>query len=235
MQYTPILTMPASKDPFFLAKSAGGLNPGIPRPSGSRLHFANCVFFGIGAYAKHWGVWLPSTNAENLYSAAQKMGLPVSQTPQLGALIVWAAGAVGNGSDGAGHVGSVEKINADGSIVTAESGWNASKAFWTTTRKRGSDGNWGQRSSYRFLGFVLPPDAVACPYRTPTKAILRGSTGEEVRWLQWQLIRAGTLDEDELDGDFGARTERALVYFQYLHKLDVDGICGPKTRAKLLS
>lgn len=230
MQYTPILTMPDSKDPFFLAKSAGGLNPGIPRKAGSTLHFANCVFFALGAYAKHWGVWLPSTNAENLYSAAQKMGLPVSQTPQLGALIVWAVGTVGNGADGAGHVGSVEKINADGSIVTAESGWGASKAFWTTTRKRGSDGNWGQRSTYRFLGFILPPDQDQI-----THTIKEGDKGADVELMQARLAAKGYLRKTEVDGDFGLITLGAVLCFQLKNGLTVDGICGPATRAALMA
>lgn len=229
--FTPRLTLPDKANKYYIAKAEGGLNPGIPRPSGSRLRFANCVFYALGRFAELWDIWLDSTNAENFCDMAKRHGLSIGQTPVPGAIAVWAKGEVGNGSDGAGHVAIVEIVNAQ-NIVTSESGWNAKTEFWTQTRKNGA--NWGQSSAYRFLGFILPPDAVACPYRTPTKAILRGSTGEEVRWLQWQLIRAGTLDEDELDGDFGARTERALVYFQYLHKLTVDGICGPKTRAALM-
>ena len=230
MQYTPILSMPDTKDPYFISKSAGGLNPGIPRKTGSTLPFANCVFFALGAYAKHWGVWLPSTNAENLCDAAQKMGLPISQTPQLGALIVWAVGKVGNGADGAGHVGSVEKINADGSIVTAESGWNASKAFWTTTRKRGTDGNWGQRSTYRFLGFILPPEQSDTQL---THALREGDKGAEVELMQARLAAKGYMRRNEVDGDFGLITLGAVLAFQMKNGLTVDGICGPATRAKL--
>ena len=227
VQYIPILSMPDNSDKYFIAKNEGGMNPGVPRKKGSKLHFANCVFFAIGAYAKHWGTWLPSTNAENLYAAAEEMGLPVSQTPQLGALIVWAAGMVGNGSDGAGHVASVEKINSDGSIVTAESGWNASKAFWTTTRRRCSDGNWGQKSTYRFLGFILPPDVQL------THALREGDRGAEVELMQARLAAKGYLRKTEVDGDFGLITLGALLCFQLKSGLAVDGICGPKTRAKL--
>ena len=123
MLFVPILQRPTENDPYFLAKSDGGLNPCIPHPAGSTLYLNNCVFFAVGAYAKHFGVWLPSRNAEDLYAAASALGLPVSQMPQTGALAVWAKGKTLNGSDGAGHVASVEQVNADGSIVTAESGW----------------------------------------------------------------------------------------------------------------
>lgn len=226
VQYIPILSMPDKSDRYFIAKTEGGLNPGVPRKTGSKLHFANCVFFAIGAYAKHWGTWLPSVNAENLYAAAEEMGLSVSQTPQLGALIVWAAGKVGNGTDGAGHVASVEKINADGSIVTAESGWGASKAFWATTRKRCSDGNWGQKSTYRFLGFILPPVQLV-------HALREGDRGAEVELMQARLAAKGFLRRSEVDGDFGLITLGALLAFQFKSGLEVDGVCGPKTRAKL--
>lgn len=50
----------------------------------------------------------------------------------------------------------VEKVIGDTEIVTSESGYAASKPFWTQTRKKGN-GNWGQASSYKFLGFIYNP------------------------------------------------------------------------------
>ena len=67
-------------------------------------------------------------------------------------------GSTLSGSDGAGHVATVEKINADGTIYTSESGYG-SKAFWNQTRSN-SNGRWGMASSYSFRGFIYLPDDV---------------------------------------------------------------------------
>jgi surface antigen len=228
--FQPRLTLPEKGNRFYIEKAAGGLNPCIAKPSGSSLRFANCVFYAAGRFAEITGIWLPSTNAENFVNRAKAMGLTISQKPALGAIICWAKGKVEDGSDGAGHVGVVEIINASGSIVTSESGWGAKKEFWTTTRK--NDGNWGQNSSYRFLGFILPPD-VQCPYAFPNVTIRKGDNGDAVKWLQWQLVRAGVLEDTEIDGDFGNRTERALVYYQWKTNLEIDGVCGSQTKKAL--
>lgn len=226
--FTPRITIPAKDNRYYIAKTEGGLNPGVPRPKGSPLRFANCVFYALGRFAELWGVWLKSTDAENFVSEAKKIGLTVSQTPVLGAVAVWAKGAVGNGSDGAGHVAVVEIVNPTGSIVTSESGWSAKTEFWTTTRLPG--GNWGQPAGYRFLGFVLPP-GTASP--APTGTVKEGDRGDGVKWLQQRLIAAGYLRKSELDGDFGLITLGAVCAFQLRHGLKVDGICGPATQAEL--
>ena len=97
-------------------------------------------------------------NAEQFVTRAKALGLTVGQTPRLGAIAVWQAGATLQGTDGAGHVAIVEKMVSDTEIVTSESGWKAAKPFWTQTRKKGT-GNWGQGSSYKFLGFIYNPAA----------------------------------------------------------------------------
>ena len=224
--FTPRLEIPPKGNPCYIAKSEGGLNPCIPRPSGSKLRFANCVFYAVGRFAEITGIWLKSTNAENFIAVAKEMGLTVSDKPHPGAVIVWAKGKVGDGSDGAGHVAVVEIINGTGSIVTSESGWNAKKEFWTQTRK--NDGNWGQSSAYRFLGFILPPAV------EPAVTVLRkGDTGDAVRQMQTALADKGYLRESEIDGDFGRITLGAVCAFQLEAGLEVDGIAGPKTQAAL--
>lgn len=222
MMFTPRLKLPEKDNPYYTAKSEGGLNPCVPRPSGSNLRFANCVFYAVGRFAEITGIWLKSTNAENFCKSAKEMGLTVTQNPSPGCIAVWAKGEVGNGNDGAGHVACVEIVNTSGSIVTSESGWNAKNAFWTQTRK--NDGNWGQAKSYRFLGFVQPPSPVV-------RALKKGDKGDDVRQLQTALADYGYLREKEIDGDFGVITLGAVLAFQFEHSLDVDGIAGPKTRA----
>lgn len=54
-----------------------------------------------------------------------------------------------------------------------------------------------------------------------------GSKGNEVRQLQQSLVDKGfTLS---IDGDFGAKTENAVLYYQKTKGLAVDGIVGDKT------
>lgn len=220
--FKPQLTCPEKTDGYFISKKEGGLNDSIPRPEGSKLQFANCVFYARGIFAKRYGVWIPSANAEDLTIKAALVGLQVSQTPQEGALAVWAKGKQQTSADGAGHVASVEIVNANGSIVTSESGWNANKPFWTQTRR--ATPNWGQDSSYWFVGFILPP----------MKDILRlGSSGVAVNTLQSMLYAGGYLRGNEIDGRFGKITLGAVCAFQLLNGLDVDGVCGPKTWEKL--
>lgn len=224
MMFTPRLDIPEKSNRYYIAKSAGGLNPCIPKPAGSPLRFANCVFFASGRFAEITGIWLPSTNAENFVNEAKKRGLTISDKPQPGAIAVWAKGKVGDGSDGAGHVAVVEIVNASGSIVTSESGWNAKKEFWTQTRK--NDGNWGQGSAYRFIGFILPPASSVTVLR-------KGDKGEAVKKLQEALAQRGYLRKAEIDGDFGTITLGAVLAFQLESGLEVDGIAGPQTQSAL--
>lgn len=118
--------------------------------------------------------YLRPVNAENFIQ--YKGTLEVGMEPRLGACMVWQKGATLTGSDGAGHVAIVEKIVSAAEIVTSESGWGASKPFWTQTRKKGSDGNWGQGSGYKFLGFIYNP-AACCQGTAPAaSASTNGST-----------------------------------------------------------
>lgn len=54
-----------------------------------------------------------------------------------------------------------------------------------------------------------------------------GSAGAVVSALQTALAAAGYALA--VDGDFGAKTEAALIAYQAHHGLTADGICGPKT------
>ena len=71
------------------------------------------------------------------------------------------------------------------------------------------------------------------PYLPPTVSLRRGSghmTG--VCWLQWELTAHGF--PCEVDGSFGAKTEKQLRAYQAAEGLAVDGSCGSATRASLL-
>lgn len=71
------------------------------------------------------------------------------------------------------------------------------------------------------------------PYPVPTRTIKYTGKptqkGDDVRWVQWELVEAGY--DIEIDGSFGPASDRALRAYQAQHELTVDGKCGPATRA----
>lgn len=71
------------------------------------------------------------------------------------------------------------------------------------------------------------------PFAVPTKVLWQGigdKTG--VCWLQWELTAHGF--PCDIDGSFGPATLRQLKAYQKANGLEVDGRCGPATRASLL-
>lgn len=162
-KFVPRLTIPEKGNPYYNTISNGGYSTAIiGKPTCPGLNtLANCVAFAAGRFNEIIGkkkfVYLNyPPNAEDFIARAKSEGLTISQEPSLGAIIVWSKGKAGNPSDGAGHVAVVEQINADGSIITSESGYNCSNPFWTTKRYY-SGGTWGNSAPYYFLGFIKNP------------------------------------------------------------------------------
>lgn len=75
------------------------------------------------------------------------------------------------------------------------------------------------------------------PYTPPKLSIQKSSSGEGVRWMQWQLGRKKYKGQDSnilgCDGSFGPNTQYALMCFQKDNGLKVNGICDAATREKL--
>lgn len=235
MEFTPRLTRPEAGNKYYIRVASGGYSTAIlGKPVDKDCDvLSNCVGFAVGRFHEiancpEFNLIMP-VNAENIFANAKAHGLKTGSEPKLGAIIVWAKGKIGDSSDGAGHVAVVEQINADGSIVTSESGYGAKNPFWTTQRYKKS-GNWGQSADYTFVGFVYQPDGDTNPYPEPKRALKKGAIGSDVKWMQYELIESGYLRENELDGAFGTITLGALLAFQFEHALEVDGVCGAKTR-----
>ena len=74
---------------------------------------------------------------------------------------------------------------------------------------------------------------VTCPYAEPTQTLGQGSSGDDVKWLQWHLYKSGYLTESDVDGSFGAKTLLAVKAFQADNGLAVDGVVGSGTRQSL--
>lgn len=219
MSFTPRLTRPESGNKYYITKAAGGYSSavkGSPTDSACNV-LANCVGYAYGRFNEIVGdgccKYLSPVNAENFIQ--YKGALEVGQEPRLGACMVWQKGSTLKGSDGAGHVAIVEKIISPTEIITSESGWNASKPFWTQTRKKGGDGNWGQGSGYKFLGFIYNP-APCCQEDNTTGGTKMNK--KPVSYLQtdarWKSKPYRVKGENSTIGDSG---------------------CGPTAAAMLLS
>ncbi len=227
---------PKDGDPFF--NNGRGKYFGIstcitgsPTDPGCNV-LANCVGGAVGAYNKcaqdgnrKWGPILYPPNAENIYKYAQDLGLMVSPNAEPGALIIWQKGATLSGTDGAGHVAFVYKVDDNGDIHTSESEYGG-RAWVNRTYTKSS--GYFYANGYKLLGFVLQPRKPV-----PGGVIKEGDKGNKVIWMQQRLSDKGYLRRSEIDGDFGVITLGALLAFQFKNKLTVDGICGPATQAAL--
>lgn len=232
--FKPRLTKPENGNPYYNRIATGGYSGAIagkPTDKGCNV-LANCVGYAAGRFneiiGKNKFVYFQyPPNAEDFYDTAIAAGLKVGSKPQLGAIICWAKGKTWTSADGAGHVAVVEAIKSDGSIITSESGYGCTNPFWTTHRYRES-GNWGAGTQYRFLGFIYQPET-----QQTERVIKKGDNGADVELMQARLTAKGYLRKSEVDGDFGTITLGALLAFQFEHDLDVDGLCGPATKAAL--
>lgn len=72
------------------------------------------------------------------------------------------------------------------------------------------------------------------PYKHQQITLKKGSKGESVKWLQWELNQRGNYGL-AIDGSFGNATAKALADWQNKNGLVADSICGKLTRAKLES
>ena len=247
MAFVPRMTRPEKGNKYYIRIASGGWNSAIKGKPTDQLCdvLHNCVGYAYGRFNEilksEPGKWkLQPVNAENWISVAKQQGLEISQTPSLGAVMVWQKGATLSSDDGAGHVAIVEKIISDVEVITSESGYNAKNAWWTQTRSKGSTGRWGQNVNYKFLGFIKNPgvSAEAAPVSgtdastTPTETLKEGSVGDGVKALQSQLKKLGYYGA-EIDGKFGLLTLGALCAFQLKNHLVIDGVCGPATRRAL--
>lgn len=151
--YKPRLTAPSSSNPYYLKYGRGGYNRCILIEGNSCL--PNCVGFAHGRTLEIGGstgnAKIPTCNAEDWLATAKENGLKTGTTPKLGAVIVWKSGNLWNGSDGCGHVGVVEEINADGTITVGQSNYGGTRFFLT---KHKSPYN---ITGQKFIGFIYNP------------------------------------------------------------------------------
>jgi len=61
----------------------------------------------------------------------------------------------------------------------------------------------------------------------------KSKNAEAVKTLQNNLAKLGFLTPEDVDGDFGDITEKAVIAFQTAHHLDIDGKVGDETKKKM--
>lgn len=170
---------PQAGNKFYITKSKGGYSTciqGSPTDRACNV-LANCVGYACGRFNEIIGsMKYPSLNcnAENFIERAKSLGLTISNKPTLGGIMVWQKGSL-SGSDGAGHVAIVERIDSANQIYTSESSWNGT-AFFNAIRTN-SNGRWGLGSGYSFRGCIVNP-AIKEP--TPAPATAKFKIGDRV-------------------------------------------------------
>lgn len=149
--FTPRLTKPEAGNPYYNQPPKGyavGIIDGNPQDAGCDV-LANCVGYAAGRFNEIIGAgkfvyFQYAPNPRDWIATAKTYGLQTGTEPKLGAVLVWEK-----------HVCIVEEMHDDGSIVTSESGYGCTPAFWTTLRNN-RDGVWGGGFG-KFLGFIYQP------------------------------------------------------------------------------
>jgi peptidoglycan hydrolase-like protein with peptidoglycan-binding domain len=186
-------------------------NAGLPLPITTKKGFAYCPY-GVK--------WFKNKGK-------------LSKTPEVGDVVFY-----DREKDGVSeHVGIVETVNADGSIIAIEGNTGV-----------GDDSNGGQvmrrtRLKSTILGFGRPPyDSTDDSGEIHTHPVWPGrfitlttpnTEGNDVLTWQRQMIKRGenlgpfgaTGKGD--DGEFGERSHKVLLGFQKKNGLEADGVLGP--------
>lgn len=174
---------PTTGNKFYITRGAGGYSSCIVgKPTDAQCNvLANCVGYACGRFNEIVGQMIYASlncNAENFIERAISLGLQIVKKPSLGGIMVWQKGATLSGSDGAGHVAIVERIDSDNQIYTSESGYN-SNAFWNSTRNN-NNGKWGAGSGYSYRGCIVNPVIGYKPYVPTPTPINKFKIGDKV-------------------------------------------------------
>lgn len=172
---------------------------------------------GFEQALKNWHMTKSSYVGYNCFSTYNKFKAAgkTSKKPKLGCLVVFTFS----------HIGRV--IEIDGDYITTVEG-NTSAATYDR------NGGMVARKKYKYndpkiKGYcIIDYDGVA----VTGSSLKIGSTGSEVKELQQNLNKLG-YNCGAADGVWGTKTENAVRKFQKDSKLEVDGIVGGATQAKI--
>lgn len=113
-------TYPARNESYGRSESEYGVQCGDSVAGGCR---GECVDWAAWKIVERTGTYgthrvTPLGNGGSWGASASAKGIPVDMTPVAGDAIFWLPGT--GGSQGAGHIGTVQKVNGDGTIVIEE-------------------------------------------------------------------------------------------------------------------
>lgn len=155
----------------------------------------------------------------------------------------WDDSGNGDNKNSPDHVGVVEKLS--GNDMTIIEGNYSNSVKRRTLKVNGK----------YIRGYIVPKfdaEPVVNPEPGETEAPKNEETPKEVCTVEIKVLRKGDKGDavkamqillegnnckcgsDGADGDFGSATDKALKEYQAQKNLEVDGICGPVTWAKLL-
>ena len=162
---------PSVTDKDYINTAYGGNNPCIEIKNGSCL--PNCVGYCYGRWLEiiKGAHRLSKGNAEDWYANSGD-GYKRGQKPEKGAIICWRNGRLWDESDGAGHGAIVERVKANGDIVTSESAYGGER-FRTRTYTKKS--GYYLAPGYEFQGFIYIPVTFKVKkkkYRTGTYKVM---------------------------------------------------------------
>lgn len=209
--FTIVSDAPNSSDPnikCFNNSANGGLSKCITgKPTNKVCNvLSNCVGWAAGRFNQIYNILMKTNgqmkypfacNAENFIEKAKEFGLKTGDVPQIGAIMVWQKGNTLGGSDGAGHVAIVERVDSADKVYTSESGWNNSKKMWNKTRTKGT-GNWGSSGAYKFRGFIYNPAVTAKLGGSVTKL-----SATESKSTIWKYMKNKGLSDYAISGAMG--------------------------------
>lgn len=232
--YVPRLLCPAKDNKYYMTVAYGGLNRcilGNPQyTKGSALD--NCVGYAWGRSFELLGSEpkLSRANAEDWW--AYKDGYTRSQKPKLGAIACWRKGQAGKGSDGAGHVAVVEKI--EGNKITLSNSGYGGPAFYLTTYEVGKMNH----GAYTVQGFIWIGDWKdgENTVNIELKVLKRTDPTMHDEQVGTVQILLNKLNNARLAVDkyYGPATEKAVKAWQKKKGLQQDGIIGEATWNSLL-
>ena len=132
--------------------------------AGYGLPNCTCYAWGRRAEILNKAPDLSTGNADTFWEYNQNTNAyPSGQTPKLGAIICWRY--TGSHSNDGGHVGVVEQINDDGTIITSNSAYGGT-FFYTQTLSPTNGYEWADYTQLQ--GFIYLPSGYN-PEPTPVK------------------------------------------------------------------
>lgn len=124
-------------------------------------------------------------NALEWFETAQAAGLELSTTPTNGSIICWGPGT--DPDSAFGHVGFVENVIDENTIITTESGWGGiAGQDWIRQTRVFNGSNWigdvATMGGYTFQGFIVNPADPDTPY-PPTPPKPKQEKKKKSKWI----------------------------------------------------